>query len=173
MSVVDRFVERQARQIASRASRRGFLGSMGRLLFLSAALPVLPSRRASAANGPQPAAPAKGPADCDYWRHCSIDGDLCGCCGGSSTVCPPGSKPSTVAWVGTCHNPSDGRDYMVNYHDCCGGVMCGQCYCNNNVGDRPGYRMGLFNDLNWCIANEQQSYVCTLAVVIGEATPRP
>src|SRR5699024_11783589 len=47
---------------------------------------------------------------CDYWRYCGVDGFLCTCCGGTATSCPPGAEPSPIAWVGTCHNPKDGKD---------------------------------------------------------------
>jgi methylamine dehydrogenase light chain len=170
----DRLFERGSRQLAHRSARRGFLGSVSRVLVGSAfALPVLPFDRSAGARAAQAAgstAPRKpGGQDCDYWRYCSVDGFLCSCCGGSATSCPPGATPSVVSWVGTCHNPDDGRDYLVSYTDCCGRTTCGRCFCNNNVGEKPGYRMGVHNDVNWCMANAESAYHCTLSVIVGVA----
>jgi len=168
----DRLAERGARGVARRASRRGFLTSVSRTLVASAfVLPVLPyDRRGQAMAAEQAASKAKrapGESDCDYWRYCSVDGFLCSCCGGTATSCPPGSTPSAVSWVGTCHNPADGRDYLVSYTDCCGKSTCGRCQCNNNVRERPGYRMGVHNDVNWCMANASSAYHCTVAIIVG------
>ncbi len=88
---------------------------------------------------------------------------------GSVTACPPGAEPSKVTWVGTCHNAADGRDYIVSYNDCCGKTTCGRCLCNANVRERPGYRMGVHNDINWCMANTQSMYHCTVSVIVGVA----
>lgn len=41
--------------------------------------------------------------------------------------------------------------------------------CSNQVGERPGYRMGLFNSVNWCMANEDKGYHCTVSLVVGIA----
>jgi hypothetical protein len=42
--------------------------------------------------------------------------------------------------------------------------------CNTNVGERPGYRMGLHNDINWCMANESSTaFHCTTSVIVGVA----
>ena len=98
-----------------------------------------------------------------------MDGFLCSCCGGSATSCPPGRAPSKVTWVGTCHNPADGLDYLVSYNDCCGRTPCGRCFCNTNHGDRPGYRLGVHNDVNWCMANDSSVYHCTVSVIVGVA----
>lgn len=172
---IDRLAENNSRSLASNTSRRGLLARVGRFaLGAAVALPVLPFDRTSQAHaqGAHGAAPAKrkpGVNDCDYWRYCSVDGFLCSCCGGSATTCPPGSIPSKVTWVGTCHNPADGRDYLVSYNDCCGRTSCGRCFCNTNHGDRPGYRMGVHNDVNWCMANDSSMYHCTLSVIVGVA----
>jgi hypothetical protein len=29
------------------------------------------------------------PMSGDYWKYCAIDGWLCRCCGGTSSICPP------------------------------------------------------------------------------------
>ena len=112
-----------------------------------AAVPLLPVARgaeikpaggASGAAAPGTAAPDPGdPSSCDYWRHCAIDGYLCGCCGGSQSVCPPGTDMSAVTWIGTCHNPSDRKDYVISYNICCGKSACGQVCCNRNEATRP------------------------------------
>lgn len=174
---LDALTERRSRALASRTSRRSALARVGRVMVASAfTLPVLPFDRSSqalAAGGHGGAAAGgkkqPGDTDCDYWRYCSVDGFLCSCCGGSATACPPGSTASKVSWVGTCHNAADGRDYFVSYTDCCGRTSCGRCFCNTNHGDRPGYRMGVHNDVNWCMANDSSVYHCTLSVIVGVA----
>lgn len=54
------------------------------------------------------------PEDCGSWRSCSLHRGLCSPCGGTGAQCSPGSTPSKVAWVDTCRNPNDGRDYLVS-----------------------------------------------------------
>ncbi|MGB1881883.1 MAG: methylamine dehydrogenase light chain, partial [Gammaproteobacteria bacterium] len=66
-----------------------------------------------------------------------------------------------------CHNPDDGKNYLVSYNDCCGAASCGRCFCNENEGERPGYRMGVHNDINWCMGNESSVYHCTVSVILG------
>jgi hypothetical protein len=83
--------------------------------------------------------------------------------------CPPGTEASKVSWVGTCLNPQDGRQYLVSYNDCCGKASCGECLCNNNERERPGYRLGVFNDINWCMANTSTMFHCTTSVIVGVA----
>ncbi|MBV8618529.1 MAG: amine dehydrogenase [Curvibacter sp.] len=171
---LDAFTERRSRGLASQTSRRSALVGVGRLMVATAfTLPVLPFDRSSQAlaaghgSGGHKSEPTE--TDCDYWRYCAVDGFLCSCCGGSATSCPPGTTPSKVAWVGTCHNPADGKDYLISYNDCCGRGSCGRCLCNTNVGDRPGYRMGKHNDINWCMANDSSSFHCTTSVIVGVA----
>ena len=49
-------------------------------------------------------------------------------------------------------------------------TACGRCACNTNLGERPGYRMSLHNDINWCMANaDSQMFHCTTALVVGVA----
>ena len=136
---LDHVVERLSRQLAESVSRRSLLRSLGGLLVGAASLPLLPVARGadSAAGKKQDPGDA---ASCDYWRYCAIDGFLCACCGGSVTVCPPGTEPAPITWVGTCRNAADGRDYIVSYNDCCGKASCGRCLCNRNEGDAPIYR---------------------------------
>ena len=171
---VDALTERRVRALASTTSRRSALVRVGKWMVAGAfTVPVLPFDRTSqalAAGGHGGGAAAKKEptaTDCDYWRHCSVDGFLCGCCGGSATSCPPGTSAALVTWIGTCHNPADGKDYLVSYNDCCGKTSCGRCFCNTNHGDRPGYRLGVHNDLNWCMAAESSVYHCTMSVVVG------
>lgn len=164
---LDGFAERSVRWTAGAISRRSALARIGTLLVGGAGLPMLPfdrsGRRAEAAS------PAADPLKCEYWRNCALDGFLCTCCGGSVTACPPGSEASKVTWVGTCKNPRDGKDYLVSYNDCCGKTPCGRCLCNFNQGERPGYKMGVHNDINWCMANTQTMYHCTVSVIVGVA----
>jgi methylamine dehydrogenase light chain len=176
MSWLDAIAERSVRAVAKRTSRRGFLASLGALLVGSSVLPLLPVARGAA---PQPAQPSaakpddktQDPNSCDYWRHCAIDGYLCGCCGGSQNACPPGTEQSAVTWVGTCHNPADGQDYVVSYNDCCGKSTCGRCLCNRNERDSPLYMPFQSNDYNWCSGSTQANipYHCSTARIVAVA----
>ena len=77
---------------------------------------------------------------------------------------------SPITWIGTCQNPADNRAYIISYNDCCGKPTVRTApFCNNNKGERPGYRMGLYNDVNWCMANADKGYHCTVSVVVGMA----
>lgn len=179
MTELDRWVEGAARQLARRIGRRGFLSRLGRVLAGGAVLPLLPVARGLGriapitpnASGPDPGidGAAGDPTKCEYWRHCSIDGFLCSCCGGSQTACPPGTEMAPVSWIGTCRNPADGRDYAIWYNDCCGRGFCGRCFCNRNEGDRPIYHPYRSNDINWCAGASSQIYHCSTALIIGVA----
>jgi methylamine dehydrogenase light chain len=169
MKSLDRLFENSSRALAQRTSRRSLLALFGQALTGAALLPLLPVDRASRAwAGEQPTS-ANDPQSCDYWKYCAIDGFLCSCCGGSSSSCPPGAAPSPISWVGTCHNPHDGRDYILSYNDCCGKNSCGNCGCNRNERERPVYRPSRNNDLNWCMANADVNYHCTVSVIVGVA----
>ena len=190
MRTIDRLFENSSRSLARHTSRRSVLATLGKLLTGAALIPLLPidrSSRAQAAdgNGTAPAdakAPVQGkakttatnkatddPLSCDYWKYCAVDGFLCSCCGGSSNSCPPGTAPSPITWIGTCHNPADGRDYIVSYNDCCGKASCGNCECNRNEREKPMYRPSRNNDLNWCMANADANYHCSVSVILGVA----
>jgi len=181
MGAIDRLCEALARAVAQRSSRRGFLGRIGALLLGSAAFPLLPVARAQQ-DAPSPrgssgepgsasaAAAQQDPTRCEYWRHCAIDGYLCGCCGGSQSSCPPGTEPSPITWIGTCRNPADGKGYVISYNDCCGKSACGRCACNRNEGDQPIYVPALSNDINWCAGKGGDIvYHCSTAVLVGLA----
>ena len=160
---IDRAAERRLRGSARAFGRRSFLARAGASLVGAAALtPALPfDRRAHAATDP---------GACEYWKHCALDGNLCSASGGSLTSCPPGSEASAVSWIGTCRNPDDERDYLVSYNDCCGRASVSSAtFCYTSEGERPGYNMGLYNDINWCMANEAKGYHCTVSVVLGVA----
>ena len=177
MHPLDRLFEKSSRSLAQRTSRRSFLAVLGQVLTGTLLLPLLPIDRvnraeAAAAAGaalPPPHQPSDDPQSCDYWKYCAIDGFLCSCCGGSAHSCPPGSSASVIAWIGTCHNPSDGRDYIVSYNDCCGKSSCGNCACNRNEREKPLYRLSRNNDFNWCAANNDSNYHCTVSVILGAA----
>jgi len=167
---VDRWLERSSRSLAQKTSRRSFLGRFGRALTGAALLPLLPIDRSARAHAETPAtAHSQDPQSCEYWKYCAIDGFLCSCCGGSSSSCPPGTAPSPITWIGTCHNPGDGRDYIVSYNDCCGKNSCGNCFCDRNEGEKPMYRLSLNNDVNWCMANDNPNYHCSVSVILGVA----
>jgi methylamine dehydrogenase light chain len=172
MHPLDRVFEQSARSLAKRTSRRSLLASLGRMLTGAALLPLLPIDRTARAQSAAASAVAKPTADeqnCEYWKYCAIDGFLCACCGGTSTSCPPGTQPSPITWIGTCHNPGDGRDYIISYNDCCGKVSCGDCFCNRNEGEKPMYRLSRNNDVNWCMANTESNYHCSVSIILGVA----
>jgi len=170
---LDFLVEGSARGIARRTSRRGLLGSLGALLVGAAVVPLLPVARGAEAPGKQGGALDKSqdPTQCEYWRHCAIDGYLCGCCGGSASSCPPGTEQSAVTWVGTCHNPADGMDYVISYNDCCGKGTCGRCLCNRNERDTPIYVPFESNDYDWCTGSDKANvpYHCSTARIVAPA----
>ena len=188
MYTLDRLFEKSSRSLAQRTSRRSFVAVLGQVLTGSLLLPLLPIDRVNRAEAASPesgAAPppphkaaahtaahtaaADDPQKCEYWKYCAIDGFLCSCCGGSSHTCPPGTAMSPITWIGTCHNPSDGRDYMVSYNDCCGKTSCGNCECNRNEREKPLYRLSRNNDINWCMANSDSNYHCSVSVILGLA----
>ena len=173
MERFDRVVERRVRRAAQRSGRRGFMTGLGKAMVGGALLPMLPYDRGGAAalaatgiaTGPDDDA-----TDCEYWRYCAFDGMLCSECGGGAAECPPGSTVSSVSWIGTCRNPNDDRDYLVSYNDCCGKAYCNQAtFCFKSERERPGYSMGLYNDINWCMADASKGYHCTVAAVVGVA----
>ncbi|MCC6734804.1 MAG: amine dehydrogenase [Bauldia sp.] len=176
--MIDRFLswmdgasEKAVRRTAMAVGRRNVLATLGTAMMGTVLAPMLPfDRTFGKAMAQTPAGEDGDIAACDYWRYCALDGYLCSECGGTLTQCPPGSEASTVSWVGTCRNPNDDRDYLVSYNDCCGGGGCANpTFCFTSQGERPGYRMGLYNDINWCMANETKGYHCTVAVVVGLA----
>ena len=174
---LDRRAESALRATAHRHGRRSLLGKLGVALVGPALLPMLPFDRSGSFGSTQAAtgaakaklAKAEDPTQCEYWRYCAFDGYLCTCCGGTLTQCPPGTEASKVSWVGTCLNPKDQRQYLVSYNDCCGKGSCGECLCNNNERERPGYRLGVHNDINWCMANTSSMFHCTTSVIVGVA----
>jgi len=175
-SWIDRLVEGTARQLARRTSRRNVLARVGTALVGGALIPLLPVARA--AEEPRPSVPddsrlsgeAGDPKSCNYWRHCAIDGFLCSCCGGSQSACPPGTEMSPVTWIGTCRNPSDGKDYIISYNDCCGQSLCLRCKCTRTEGEKPVYQTWRNNDLLWCFGTSSRAVHCSVAVVLGVAT---
>jgi methylamine dehydrogenase light chain len=178
MHPLDRLFEKSSRSLAQRTSRRSFVAVLGQILTGTMLLPLLPIDRVSRAEaagsetGEAPAAhkaASEDPQNCEYWKYCAIDGYLCSCCGGSSHSCPPGTAMSPITWIGTCHNPSDRRDYMVSYNDCCGKTSCGNCECNRNEREKPVYRLSRNNDVNWCMANSDANYHCSVSVILGLA----
>lgn len=176
LDAIDRWMERRLRRTAHVHGRRSMIARLGVALVGGAVLPMLPFDRSGSFGTAQAASAAKGgpppnqdPTKCEYWRYCAFDGFLCTCCGGSLTQCPPGTEASKVSWVGTCQNPADGRQYLVSYNDCCGKGACGECLCNNNERERPGYRLGVHNDINWCMANTSTMFHCTTSVIVGAA----
>lgn len=181
MSKFDQWTEIFSRNIAATSSRRGFFTRVAGLALGAAVLPTLPMARGAAQEAKDDEASGRAPVtsgmendpgdttSCDYWRYCGIDGNLCSCCGGTITSCPPGSEMSMVAWVGTCRNPADGRNYVISYNDCCGAPSCDRCFCNRNESDTPVTRPQTNNDIIWCFGTESESYTCTVGIVLGVA----
>ena len=165
MFLFDETVEKASRKLARLTSRRGVLAALGKLMVAGTVLPLLPIDRTYGKTDPHQTDATK----CDYWKYCAVDGFLCSCCGGSSNACPPGTAPSPITWIGTCHNPADSRDYIVSYNDCCGKASCGNCECNRNEREKPMYRPSRNNDLNWCMANADSNYHCSVSVILGVA----
>ena len=169
MYSLDHLFEHSSRSLARRTSRRSLLASLGQVLTGAALLPLLPVDRGGRAWASDATRKPDSPESCEYWKYCAIDGFLCSCCGGTSSTCPPGTAPSPITWIGTCHNPGDGRDYIVSYNDCCGKTSCGNCECNRNEREKPTYRPSRNNDLNWCMANADSNYHCSVSVILGVA----
>ena len=172
MRSLDKLFENSSRSLARHTSRRSVLATLGQILTGAALVPLLPVDRSSRAQAAEPKGAAKGQSDdpmsCEYWKYCAVDGFLCSCCGGSSNSCPPGTRPSPITWIGTCHNPADQRDYIVSYNDCCGKTSCGNCECNRNEREKPMYRPSRNNDLNWCMASgDNSNYHCSVSVILG------
>ena len=156
-----------SRHLARQTSRRSFLGRLGTGIVGMSALPLLPVVRAFGADELDELG---DPKSCDYWRYCAISGTLCTCCGGTERSCPPGSEPSTIHWVGTCHNPVDDKDYLIAYNDCCGKAVCSRCECHRTEREKPLYFPSRHSSITWCFGSESRSYHCTMALVIGEAS---
>lgn len=183
LSDIDAATTGAVRFFAGHSSRRSFLGKVGAVVTGMGAFPLLPMAREDASaltqnsnSGVTNAMPAANELQemgdnqsCDYWRYCAFSGQICSCCGGSMTQCPPGSETASVAWVGTCHNPLDGQDYLISYNDCCGKSACGRCGCHRSEGDRPVYFPSKSNSILWCFGSNSHAYHCTLARVVGKA----
>lgn len=177
MADLDAATTGAVRFFAGHTSRRSFVGRLGAIVTGVGAFPLLPMARPDAGESSadelaEEAAPIKemgNQESCDYWRYCAFSGQICSCCGGSMTQCPPGSETASVAWIGTCHNPLDGQDYLISYNDCCGKAACGRCGCHRSEGDRPVYFPSKSNSILWCFGANSHAYHCTLARVVGKA----
>jgi len=166
-SILSNTIEVGARRSARRFGRRSVLAKMGNVLMGGITAAVLPFDRGWGATPPTGDS-VNDDKSCDYWRYCALDGLLCTTAGGTRSSCPVGAEASLVSWVGTCHNPGDNRDYLISYYDCCGKTaFSGAQFCLHSEGERPAYAMGLHNDINWCMANANKGYHCTVAVVAG------
>ena len=171
---LDKIIENSTVSLADRTSRRGFLGKLGTVVVGGMLVPLLPVMRyieaeAAESGGHGTRDDWSNPRSCDYWAYCATDGWLCSCCGGTSANCPPGTQPSPIAWVGTCRNPGDGKNYVVSYNDCCGSAGCAQCYCNRNEGDTPKYKPQKSNSVTWCYGGVAPTYNCTVSRVVALA----
>lgn len=188
VSDIDKFGEAATRRLADFVSRRSLLSRLGMAVVAAPVFPLLPVQRAEAqetpvtrrpgpaASSPEAAkltdfykkAQSNDPGQCNYWRYCAIDGNLCASCGGGVHTCPPGASPSPTSWVGTCINPDDGRAYVIAYRDCCGKSGCASGpFCDNTDRATPIYRPQGNNDIIWCFGAEGMAYTCSTAVLVG------
>lgn len=175
----DQLFESSARDVASRVSRRSFIGRLGVAIAGASALPLLPVMRNGRAEAAGVLTPAQSggsqvptwndPKSCDYWAYCATDGWLCSGCGGTSSKCPPGTEASPIAWIGTCKNPGDGKSYVVSYNDCCGKSQCQSAFCSRNEGDTPRYRPQRSNSITWCHGGVSSTYHCTVSRLMAVA----
>lgn len=164
---MDNLIENLSRTLANRTSRRGVLSLVGKVLLGSALFPLLPLDRVVGVVASDSAVGKPDQFNCDYWRYCSMEGLTCACCGGSVTECPAGTFSSPTAWVGTCRNPSDGKEYVIAYRDCCGKNGCSRCFCDNDEGDMPIYRPQADNGVFWCFGSKSFIVNCTTSVILG------
>ena len=174
----DRLFTNSSRHLARHTSRRSFLNKFGLAVLGVTATPLLPMARAESpsskktkAGEPDASTPQGDETNCQYWRYCALDGFMASCCGGSTHSCPPGTEMSPVAWIGTCRNPLDGKNYIVSYNDCCGKTNCQRCFCNRNEGDKPVYYPSKSNDVDWCMGKAGIVYNSTVSIVIGVEQP--
>ena len=123
----------------------------------------------SSSAEPDPTTPEGDTASAKNWRYCSVDGFLSAECGGTPSSCPPGTLMSQAAWVGTCRNPADGKDYIVSYNDCCAKGPCQRSFVHRNEGDKPVYYAHKSNDVGWCMGEADAVYNSTVSIVIGVA----
>lgn len=172
----DDLVETITRGIAQRTSRRGFFARLGAVIGGAVLLPLLPVDRrmgggnAAHATGREGWLPqAIDESQCNYWRHCALDGQICACCGGGLTSCPPGTALSPSSWVASCVNPEDGQSYLIAYRDCCGKSICPRCSCYNTEGVLPMYRPEFSSDIIWCFGAEHSTYHCTVQPIVGKS----
>jgi methylamine dehydrogenase light chain len=77
-----------------------------------------------------------------------------------------------MAWIGTCRNPEDGKQYLISYNDCCGKTVCTRCTCYRYESEMPVYLAGRANDVHWCQKNDSAAVACTLAIVLGPVEPK-
>ncbi len=75
-----------------------------------------------------------------------------------------------VVWIGTCHNPVDGKNYIISYNDCCGKPKCTRCVCGPyNPDSRPVVSPMASGSYRWCLGTKSNSFTCSTAVVLGVA----
>ena len=146
---IDENARKTSLALARKLSRRHFLSRLGMIIAGAAAFPLLPVARSFAQSSVEEVG---DPQSCEYWRYCAMSGTLCSCCGGSYTSCP---------------NPTDNRNYLMSYNDCCGKSVCSRCSCHNTEGDKPVYFNSNSSTVLWCFGTENTSYHCTVSLVLG------
>ena len=178
MGLFDSWFERSARGVAQHSSRRSAMAKLGKVLVGSAMLPLLPSiaprmrPMRHRARRLRPAARDGGKRRSDELRLLEIlrDRRLAVQLLRRHVEQLPTGHDAFADHVDR-HVPQSARrfDYIVSYNDCCGKTSCGKCFCNRNEREKPLYKLSLNNDINWCMANGNSNYHCSVSVLLGAA----
>jgi methylamine dehydrogenase light chain len=125
---LDRFMERGARDLAKRTSRRSFLTRLGTVLVGGASLPL--SRRAPAKAIPPGSVPddAKLTGDSAIRRAAPTGATARSTASSARAAAAPrrvsaGHGISPITWIGTTLPPRQ-QNYVISYNDCCGASLC-------------------------------------------------
>ena len=173
MKWLDDFFENRTRAVAQHTSRRSALLKIGRVLVGSAfILPVLPFDRSPRAQH----------GAVDDGKHDPLDPisaastgatvrstvTLCTCCGGSDYELPAGNGSvlsdldRNLRKPGRRQTLSCQLQRLLRRQPPAAAVFVTKTKAND-----PAYRMGVHNDINWCMGNESSIYHCTVSIILG------